>query len=119
MLRMPDFVSDEQVILVDGHLVELRQHQFARLNVEHRGRHVRMRHGDVLTCEKLGEPALGFIQVGQVVPDGHRWDCALGGANHCFIIHTYSILHFRESCQIRGRCKSLCPQGLTLATKLQ
>ena len=51
VLRMPDFVSDQQVILIHGHVLEPRQHQLAGLDIEHRRRHVRMRHVDILTGE--------------------------------------------------------------------
>ncbi len=94
VLRVPDLVSDEQVVLINRDVVELRQYQNAVLNVEHGSRHCFVPHADVLACEQLRETALGLVKVRAIIADGDGCPLAVGS---CFLnAHMLIVLKWRR-----------------------
>ena len=79
---MTDFVSNEEVILVNRHAVEFRQHKHAVDNIEHGSRRRLVTDCDVLTCQQLRETALGLIEVRQIVANRNRLAVRSGS---CFL----------------------------------
>ena len=94
ILRVTDFVSNEEVILVNRHAVKLRQHKHAIDNIEQGSRRRLVTDCDVLTCQQLRETALGLIEVRQIVANRNR--LAVNGGS-CFLnVHKLIISNGAE-----------------------
>ena len=92
-LRVSHFMSDEQVVLVNSHVVPLRQNQDTVLNIEHGSRHVLVTDCDVLTCQQFRETAFGLVKMVAVVADGG----VSGIGSRFFNVHKLIILNGAES----------------------
>ena len=80
VLRVPNFMSDEEVVLINSDVVPLRQNQDAVLNVEHGSRGILVTDSNVLASEELCETALGLVKMVAIIADG-----GASGLGSCFL----------------------------------
>ena len=93
ILRVPNFMSDEEVVLINSDVVPLRQNQDAVLNVEHGSRGILVTDANVLTCQQLRETALGLVKMVTVAADSG----GSGLGSRFLNVHKLIILNGAES----------------------